>query len=375
MSSNYYGLTPFNLALDGCVDQFYELYQQVYNSYLDIAKTRGFNLNELGYCDHQVVLQNMGAIEHLAWRRLKIFVNDYRSIRLELQMPDFKYFTFFDEGKIKDFKRERDFEEYWHEKFPNSSHPYDPNKYNAQTNGIFFLQKTAITFARFLELFQNIVCRAIYRIRKETHPHCDLFDIRKTVSEHIEARMKQRREATLPPQGEKLVANTETLYLFDSLKNTKCKQEDHPVSTKQYNVLSAVDSTVVAVPAHYCSKCKRYMMGTLSYSLFVKHYGKITNQVVGDSQIDHWAKRSESKLHKLGYTVQSNGTTAFERQSLLTDLITTNQITFWEVVCTIEDDIRTFRNHPNFIYAIPRWEEDLKFINNWEKKRTKKASR
>lgn len=125
------------------------------------------------------------------------------------------------------------------------------------------------------------------------------------------------------------------------------------------------------LPAHYCTQCKRYMMGSISYGLFIKAYGKFSNPVDGGMVGMQWDMMRESKLHSLGYKADEDST-ATERQTLLKRLIDSKQITFFEVTSTIERDIRTFENHPNFINAIPRWRSDLQFINEWELNRIKK---
>lgn len=193
MNTDFYGFNQINLALDGTLEQFYELYQNVYNSYLDYIRIAGLNTENRGYCEHQIVLKEIGKFENLAFRRRRIFTKEKHSMRLE--RSDFKYFSFFDEERIKDFKRHAEF--YSDPKHANLFEE-ERLRYCGEDNAVFFFEKTAIDFDQFLILFQNIVTRAIWRIKKTEQPDLDIFDVRKEVLRNIEERMKRRRECSAP---------------------------------------------------------------------------------------------------------------------------------------------------------------------------------
>lgn len=168
---------------------------------------------------------------------------------------------------------------------------------------------------------------------------------------------------------EKISVNTEPLFLFDSLNSTKCKRDKHDIIQKNYYTKQFGTDDTLVLPAHFCNTCGRHMMGHISYSLFIEHFGKISAKIdsSGSSHLEKWNHRPESKLHSLGYNVQEGKLSINQRQSMLIWLLKSKQISFFDMVATIESDINQFQYIPRFNAAVAKWKMDLQFISNFVK--------
>lgn len=109
------------------------------------------------------------------------------------------------------------------------------------------------------------------------------------------------------------------------------------------------------------------MIGSLSFSLFKECCGNFVAQI---RNLDHghdsaWHLESESKLHQLGYNVEAGKLTLAQRQDLLIRILEAKQLSFFEIVNTIEQNIRIFDSHEIKQAAVEKWRDDLKFINEY----------
>lgn len=368
MSSNIYGLTPLNLALDGSLDIFYDLYQDTYSMYLDKVKDRPALIYNSEMLDAVIIPGLISAFENLACTQLHIFTSQVEHV--DLTIKHFKYFTFIDEEKVRQYTHkiewERKFEVEFEQKYGYKS-SLASNRHKGTHPSLEQFQETAISFEQFLVEFQRIVTRAIRAEIQRNYPHYSIFDARRDVEAHIYQRMVQNRNACTSAQNSEYPPNNEPLYVFHSLANTACKRKNHDISCKKYYVLKTDRKCTIALPVHFCSECNRYMIGRLSLSLFKEYCGKfiITTHML-TSEIDNtWGMIQESKLHKLGYNVIEGQWTVAERQNILISLLKEKHITFFEIVSTIELNIRTFSGQYKMQRAVQRWKDDLKFINEY----------
>jgi len=99
MGSDVFGLTPINLALDGTVGQFYDLYFSVYECYRNSLKRYANNSTDSKEFKERIIPEILPLMEAVAVEQLDIFDDDLESVRF--QISDFKYFDFFDNDKIK----------------------------------------------------------------------------------------------------------------------------------------------------------------------------------------------------------------------------------------------------------------------------------
>ena len=123
----------------------------------------------------------------------------------------------------------------------------------------------------------------------------------------------------------------------------------------------------MVLPTHYCEACNRYMIGSLTLSLFKEFGGDFIGRTLkwlpGDSKA--WSVLGESKLHKLGYNVIEGKLSTAERQNLLIAILEGKQLTFFEIVATIEQNIHMFESNPRMQKAVRKWQCDLSFVNSY----------
>lgn len=127
---------------------------------------------------------------------------------------------------------------------------------------------------------------------------------------------------------------------------------------------------------HSSHKMMRYMIGSLSLSLVREHCGKFiarTTRLTSDGN-SNWDFLGETTLHQLGYNVVDGNLTASERQSLLICLVESNQLSLFEIIATIEQNIRMFANNHRMQNAIIKWRSDLQFLNEYIIKQNEKAA-
>jgi sulfite reductase beta subunit-like hemoprotein len=109
------------------------------------------------------------------------------------------------------------------------------------------------------------------------------------------------------------------------------------------------------------------MIGSLSLSLFRECCGKFVAQIrnLDPGHDSTWCLERESKLHQLGYNVEAGKLTSAQRQDILIQILETKQLSFFEIVNTIEQNIRIFDSHSTKQVAVEKWRTDLKFINEY----------
>ena len=193
------------------------------------------------------------------------------------------------------------------------------------------------------------------------------FDAKRDVETHIKEHMKLRREECVISNDAGIPPTTEPLYIYDALNNTACKLSRHQVMLRKYYAQHIDGKRLVVLPVHYCETCNRYMIGSLSLSLFRGFCGKflVSTIGVGTDGSREWTLQGESKLHQLGYNVVAGQLSPAERKSILISIVESKQLTFFEVIATIEQDIRIFENNKRMQNAVEKWRSDLQFINEY----------
>ena len=361
MSDDVFALTPINLALDGSLELFVELYEYTYNLYLDEVRRTPTRIEHRDNLDAWALPQLIPAFELLAFRQLRIFTAKIKNIHLDPR--HFKRFSFFHEGRIESFKRMRELDREWRNR---GFSPMNP-RFTGPDKEIFEFQETAITLEHFIKEFKRIVIRAIQEELQKNDPSYTIFAARRDVDGHIAQRMMGRRNDCMIPNQKSFPPTSEPLYIFDALNNTMCKREKHRIVVKKYYALHTDGQHTVAIPVHYCESCKRYMIGSRSLSLFREFCGKfiVNTKLLMPGTNQSWDILGESRLHQLGYNVVDGKLSALERQNILVGLLEGKQLSFFEMVATIEQNIRTFENHPKMQKAVSKWQCDLKFINEY----------
>lgn len=359
MSTDIYSLTPLNLALDGTLDSFVEAYRSIYEVYLSKVQENPALIANKSNLDLSVINEIIPILDFLLFKRLRIFAT--RIKHLSLQPHHFKRFSFFNETKIKEFEWNRK----WNLEWRNKGFSSADVRYIEPGNEAFEFQETAITLEHFLKEFQRIVIRAIREETQKENPEYTIFDARAAVDARIAERMKQRRDEFVLVKDDGHQPTTEPLYVYDRLNAIGCKQNAHTLVIKKYYALRKDGRHILAIPTHYCEDCHRYLIGSLSFSLFREYGGEFIAQTYrlipgADNYLN---ALGESKLHQLGYNVIDGKLSVSERENMLIAILESRQLTFFEVVATIEQNIRTFDSNPRMQKAVAKWRNDLHFIN------------
>ncbi|MEE1283169.1 MAG: hypothetical protein UHK60_13110 [Acutalibacteraceae bacterium] len=362
--NNKYDLTPLNLALDGTLEQFIELYNYTYNVYLklikDNPKLKLYEQNDRELLKLYAMPLIFPKFENLIFRRLSFFTNKYKSI--SLNSNHFKYFTFFDDEKITKFEWRRQYE---FELFVNDRTGYNDNYIILDNNFVF--EEIVSGLDKFLYYFRSIVVRAICEKEKEQNPSYTIFQASKDVRNRIKERMILRHNECKIPKNDNISLTDEPLYIYDALNNIACKRNNHELIPKRYHAQHTDGKNIIALPVHYCKTCKRYLCGRLSFSLYKEFFGKFViethNLILG--QDDSWDLYGESKLHRFGYNVINGELTISERRDILVSLLESKKMSFFEITATIEQNIRIFEGNYLMFRAVEKWRSDLGFINNY----------
>ena len=352
-----YSLTPLNLALDGTLEQFVDLYNFTKAAYLEELEDNPHLILNNEYRDifnSRMIPKLLLEYESLVFRRLRIFTLKFKNIHLSEK--HFKRFDFFDPEKAKTFNWSKEY----YLKYGNRE---EIKKYN---DPLFTFHETFIDLEKFLDQFRLIVARAIREEVQKTDPDYTIFQAINDVDSRIQERMKMRRSECIalikdhPP-------TKAPLYLYDALKNTSCKKSNHTVVAKKYYAKHTNGKQSVILPAHYCKDCNKYLFGSQSLSFFKEFCGDfiIQTHYLFQNHDGFHCFTGESKLHELGYNVVAGKLSVYERQNKLISILESKQLTFFEIVSTIEQNIRIFGNNPNMKYAVSKWREDLQFINEY----------
>lgn len=361
MSADIYSLSLTNLALDGSLDLFVDLYRFTYSAYWAKLQKNPDLISDRETWNRLMIPEILPEFELLAFRRLRIFTTKIKSVHM--QEHHFKRFDFIHEGKIKYFQHKKHFYEEWRHRGFSS---YD-ERYLHNDNLEFEFQETVIGLQHFVNEFKRIVIRAIREEIMKTNPGYSIFDARKDVDARIADRMKMRQSECVVPQSLDHPPTEAPLFVFDALNNTVCKTNKHRVVSQKYYASHVDGKSTVVLPVHYCETCDRHMIGSLSLSLFREFSGKFIAQITklySDGN-NEWNLQRESKLHQLGYNVVDGKLSLAERQNILISVIEGKQLTFFEVVATIEQNIRIFESNYRMQNAVVKWRTDLKFINEY----------
>lgn len=360
MGNDTYSLTPLNLALDGTLDSFVEAYWSIYEVYLRKVRETPTLINIKSNLDSAVIPEILPILDFLVFKRLRIFTTKIN--RLSLHANHLKRFSFFNETRVEDFKWKKQYNLEWKNKGLAS---FVDERYLEAGNDEFEFQETAITLEHFLKEVQRIVIRAIHEEVKKDNPGYTIFDARAAVEARVAERMKKQREGCILPKNDDTLPNSEPLYVYDRLSSIGCKQDAHKLIIKKYYAIHMDGTHILAIPTHYCEDCNRYLIGSLSLSLFKEFAGEFIAQTYRTKSgfEDIWSFLGESKLHNLGYNVVDGKLSASERKNLLIGILEGKQLSFFEIVATIERNIHVFSSNPRMNKAVEKWRSDLQFIN------------
>lgn len=364
MNYSGYSFTPINLAIEGTLDKYIDLYNFTKETYLNQLQEHPHLINFRDEFNSAVTPKLVSEFFRTARRRRKTFTQSPKY--LEISERHFKRFDFFDPEKVKDFEFRKNFYE---------SYSYgDRDEIKKYNDPMFAFHETILDFEGFLKQFKFVVVRAALEQMQETNPSYTIFQAIKDVDSCIHERMKKVRSERLIPYTPNQKLTEEPLYLYDSLATTACRINSHEVNQKNYYAKHIDGKRIVVLPAHYCMTCKKYLFGSQSLQYFKDFCGDFIVRTYHLSPVDgHYDFNiGESKLHKLGYNVINGKLSIYERQNKLVSVLESKQLTFFEIVSIIEHNIRTFEGNPRMRNAVAKWKEDLRFINDYVIKKNEK---
>ena len=362
MSTDIYSLTPLNLALDGTLESFLEAYRSIYEVYLRKVRETPTLINVRSNLDASVIPEILPILDFLLFKRLRIFTTDFK--HLSLREHHVKRFSFLDESKLEEFARTQQLNLEWKKEGFTS---LVDERYLELANDEFLFLETAIDFEQFLKEVQRVVVRTICEEKQKEDPEYKIFDARVAVENRIAVRMKQRRGELILPKDDRNQPTAEPLYVYDRLSAIGCKKNAHTLDLKKYYARQKGGQHMLAISTHYCENCRRYLIGSQSLSLFREFGGDFIAQIYRLNPGSEYCfdALGESKLHKLGYNVIDGNLSKSERENILMFVIESRQLTFFEVVATIEQNIIRFENNPRMQKAVTKWRNDLQFINTY----------
>lgn len=167
------------------------------------------------------------------------------------------------------------------------------------------------------------------------------------------------------------LSENDTLYVL--LGNDKCYR--HNISPAVI-ALELNTNEVIFLEGQYCHECKQVQITrntcvayrryheAMKCALVLKGLDDADYKNTNDDVIYEYRERADkSKLRMLGYSVSQNESlTDAERQALLENLISTNQVTKGYVIGQLKNLIRINGNKQANIVARMKWERDLEFV-------------
>ncbi len=160
----------------------------------------------------------------------------------------------------------------------------------------------------------------------------------------------------------------------------KCLYSSHTLTPVNalVSIINQGNAKEYSFPGMYCVKCNKYYIYEGTYQS-MKRIGYICCKVIKLSDLkqfeendknnnlfDSW--QSKSLLNLYGYTVDQNkNLTSKERHQILAFIIENNILSQYKIVNYIQGFIKLRKNNKNMKSAIDKWNEDMKYVLNYQK--------
>lgn len=155
------------------------------------------------------------------------------------------------------------------------------------------------------------------------------------------------------------------LFIFKSLRSLSCNKNDHKVVPDSMSVLLINKNESINIPVHRCLTCGRTFIGEQTLKLFISDFGlPFISRKYDSSYKADYPEYEMSELYSFGYNVRQNGMTKEDRRALLTFLLKNKKMSNFQIVRDLENAINRFENQANFILAVQKWKEDLRFVHD-----------
>jgi len=164
-----------------------------------------------------------------------------------------------------------------------------------------------------------------------------------------------------------LATQENTLYVCKG--TIACKRDGHKLEAAT-GVLLRKNNAVIKINTNYCPQCRKHFIGHDEYVRYRQIYGvllgniKVTNGSFVQSETELAA---ESILHLCGYSVnQTDDLSSAERRGILQYLIDSKVSNKPEIIEYLNFFIRRNGKRQNMEEAVRRWNEDLKWVREYQ---------
>ena len=142
------------------------------------------------------------------------------------------------------------------------------------------------------------------------------------------------------------------------------------------NMVSSRSPDPHPLEVYYCPVCGKFYVNYETYFSFYRKYGIPPLKLFGDSEVGESGKpfsslRDKSDLYLFGYSVSGElADNPDLRQAILEDIIDSGNLTKAQVTSHLEWLIRFGKHNDKMQYAISRWKNDLRHIEQYKPRRT-----
>jgi len=171
----------------------------------------------------------------------------------------------------------------------------------------------------------------------------------------------------VPNEPVNLSVPQNTLYVCKGL--IACNRNGHNVVAAT-GVMLTKNGAIIKINTNFCPQCHKYFIGHDEYMSYRKMYGvllgniKLTNGSFSQSAVE---LAEESILHMCGYSVnQTDNLSPAVRQGILQYLIDSKVSNKPEIIDYLNFFIRRNGKKQNMGEAVRRWNEDLKWVREYQ---------
>lgn len=155
--------------------------------------------------------------------------------------------------------------------------------------------------------------------------------------------------------------------------NYACTNKDHNLKRIKalVNVFSGQKMFETTIDAAFCPECNKYYILERDYQL-LRLRGRICCKVVEIDELlrsgltfNSWQEKSLLRIY--GYNVNKNeNLTQEERQRILSFVLENGIMTSYEIINHLEWQISTREGRLNMSDAISKWEDDIRYVRNYQ---------
>ena len=209
----------------------------------------------------------------------------------------------------------------------------------------------------------------------------ELMDHKMIRNMKARARKNRRRiqqlkdtEEDFDNESETMVYSNDILYIYRG--NIRCHQHDHKIIQATAILHNKTDNEI-ELNVEYCTECKKFILEYTVFEQYRNRYGVLVGnfRMVVNGEFDgEYDLAEESPLMLSGYNVsQRDGYTSQERDYILARIIHDGIMEKGDVIRYLSYFIRKNGVKRGNELALSKWEEDLAFVQEYDKRTQPKA--